>query len=369
MLDPPYRFVSCLDGRLVYEVRLLSPDPHPEWVYNIQVLHCLKGVSGFAQLVGIVVDASRRYLKSYLIKFPRAHWKLEQVAQDHPIPWVRREKWAKQLIQAISDIHSRGLVVGDFSGSSSPVLIEDLDCIQLWKFKKTFRPSSRMCCLYPPEFLLLREAHSSLREAESPVLTSKTDIFRLGFLLWLLAQNVPLSHTNLVCIKKGCNPYGEFGSMESHVEATALPDLPESIPQYYKTIVKECRAESPEDRPPAWGLLERFPSMHEPQPTPSASSTFESVSADSDFCSLGRGLLGMSRCDECGITDIKGHFFHCNVCAAGDFDICPRCYDRGLHCHDKGHLLMELKNDRVSAGSQKFHSSPQASGGRKIFEL
>ena len=323
---------------------------------------------GFAKLVGIVVDISERHLKSYLIEFPRAHCKLDQVTQDRLIPWVRREKWAKQLVQAISDIHSRGFVVGAFFGSWSPILIEGLDCIQFWRFKKIFEPIRRIRCYYPPEFLYLRGASLSIREAESPASTSKTDLFHLGLLLWLLAENVPLSRISPVCIKEGCNLKDDFCRMASHVEAAALPDLPEDIPQYYKTIVKGCRAESPEDRPSARQILERFPTMHEFQPTPSASSTSEPTSTCSDTDSLGRGLLGMKRCNGCGTTNIQCHRFSCNVCDTGDFDICPGCYDKGLHCHDKDHLLVEHMNDGFSAVSGKYHSSPQATGGREIFD-
>lgn len=67
MLEPPHRFASCLDGRLVYEVRFTSSIPIPEWIYNIQVLHCLKGMPGFAKLVGIVVDVSERTLRAILL--------------------------------------------------------------------------------------------------------------------------------------------------------------------------------------------------------------------------------------------------------------------------------------------------------------
>lgn len=79
-----------------------------------------------------------------------------------------------------------------------------------------------------------------MREAECPASTSKTNLFHLGLLLWLLAENVPLSRINPVCIKEGCNLTGDFCRMTSRVEAVALPDLPEDIPQYSKTIVKEC---------------------------------------------------------------------------------------------------------------------------------
>ncbi|KAI4136923.1 MAG: hypothetical protein L6R39_007559, partial [Caloplaca ligustica] len=369
ILDPPYRFASCVDGRLVYEVKNNSSIPNPDWVYNIRVLHCLDGVPGFAKLVGVVVDASERYLKSYLIEFPKAQWKLEQVTQYRLIPWVRREKWAKQLVQAVSDIHFRGLVIGAFYGSWSPVIIEGSDHIQFWNFKKTFEPTRKLRCYYPPEFLYLRGTSPTMRQAESPASTSKTDLFHLGLLLWLLVENVPLSCASPVCVKEGCNMEGDFCCNISHAEAVTLPDLPEDIPAYYKIMVQGCRAERPEDRPPARQLLSRFPTIHESGSTISASSTSEMTSARSDTDALGRGLVRMKRCSACGTTNIQFHFFHCNVCDAGHFDLYPGCYDKDMHCLDRDHLLLELKNDGISAVAGKYHSSPQATRGRKVLDL
>ena len=58
-----------------------------------------------------VVDLSKRTLKSY------------------------REKWARQLVQAIGDIHSKGFVLGSFFGSWSPILTKGSDCIQFLRFR------------------------------------------------------------------------------------------------------------------------------------------------------------------------------------------------------------------------------------------
>lgn len=153
--------------------------------------------------------------RAILFEFPRTHWKLEQVVQDHFILWVCREKWAKQLVQAVSGIHSRDLVIGELSGSFSPVLIEGLDCIQFWKFRKAFEPGRRKFCHYPPESFNLLRASPIMCEAENPVLTSKTDLFHLGFLLWLLAENVPLSHAHPLCVREGGNREGDSRPIDS----------------------------------------------------------------------------------------------------------------------------------------------------------
>ena len=69
----------------------------------------MSGVSGFAKLVGIVVDTTGKYLKSYLVDLPRTTWRLifDEVTHDRFIPWKRGEKWAKQLVKGVSQVHSK----------------------------------------------------------------------------------------------------------------------------------------------------------------------------------------------------------------------------------------------------------------------
>ena len=92
ILDPPSHFASCINGMLVYETRFANSVPSPELLYNVKLLHCMTGVSECAKLVGIVVDTTGKHLKSYLIEFPRARWRIEQVFQYRSISWRRRER-------------------------------------------------------------------------------------------------------------------------------------------------------------------------------------------------------------------------------------------------------------------------------------
>ena len=51
IIDPPSRFQSCINGILVYEIRPLEYHPNVEFLYEIRVLHCMKGAPGFARLI------------------------------------------------------------------------------------------------------------------------------------------------------------------------------------------------------------------------------------------------------------------------------------------------------------------------------
>jgi serine/threonine protein kinase len=218
---------------------------------------------------------------------------------------------------------------------------------------------------YPPEFRHFRTVSSTTSEAKSSNVTSKTDIFHLGLILWLLAENVPRTHSSPMCMREGCNAQvGPFCD-KSHVHPIALPRLPESIPQYYRDIVDACRAEDPNNRPTAWRLLELFPSTSKSKSLQIEASKPESM----DMNVLGKGLIGMVNCNHCRKRNIQPPFFHCNVCQTGDFDICQACHNRGMHCYNRDHFLVEMRKIGSWTVAGKYHSSVKSSGNRDIIEL
>lgn len=182
MLDPPNRFASCINGTLVFEIKFTGSDTIIELLYNIRVLNCMNGAPGFAKLVGVVTDNSGKHLKSYLVEFPKARWNILQIAGHPSVPWECREKWAVQLVDAISQLHARGCVAG-IASFSMPVVIESTDCIQFWSYRKRLVVGRRVSAYYPPEFRYLRDMSPTTDEAEIPHVTTKMDIFHLGQLL------------------------------------------------------------------------------------------------------------------------------------------------------------------------------------------
>ena len=363
LLAPPNRFLSCVSGRLVHETMFARVLPSSELLYTIRVLHCLKDYPAFAKLVGIVTNESRTQLKSYLIEFPMAQSRLENKMRNPYISWHRREKWARQLVEGVSQVHSQGFVVGNLLSFWVPVVIDESDCVQFWFFKQKFVVGKCDGAYYPPEFLHLRFGSATVDEADCPNVTSKTDIYHLGLLLWLLAENRPRTHREAACIRQQCNEMENC--VEDHKDRTALPCLPDNVPQYYRELVDSCRAENCEDRPTARDLLKQFPRMDEPLFHRAKTPTLENVNLEN----LGKGLQGSISCDICRKESIVESFFHCNVCRTGDFDICYGCYITGAHCHQVDHLLVEMKEVGGWRVPWRYHSKIQGSEHRDIFEL
>lgn len=204
-------------------------------------------------------------------------------------------------------------------------------------------------------------------EPDRLYVTSKMDMFHLGLLVWLLAESKPITRASPVCMRRGCVTLGEEACDLSHVEPIALPQLPESIPRYYRDIVNSCRADQPSDRPAARDLLQKFPTMggtlyqtHFREPFDSGSSTF------------GGGVqLSRVACSLCWKRPNyqKLPVFHCNVCDLGDFDLCQACFEGGAHCYDDDHLIVELGKIGSWQVPRRYHSCVKSSGDREIIHL
>lgn len=366
-IETPHCFASSVNGILVYEIKCREHYPSSEFLYNIKALHCMDGTPGFAKFVGVVTDDKGKYLKSYLLEFPRARWNLIQLAAT-PSMWERREKWAFQVVRGLSQIHRKGFVVGGIVIWAIPVVIENTDSVQFWYFKKHIVAGRTVGAYYPPEFHYVRDMSQTTDAAGCPRATSKMDIFHLGLLLWLIAENGPITRASPVCMRRRCDSAKDCSCDLTHAEPIALPRLPESIPQYFRDMVDDCRAENPSDRPAAWELLQRFPatsdSLQQPElsvpqvPHSPASSTLES------------GLRPNTvACSNCEARQLQFPIFHCKICDMDDFDLCQTCFEAGGHCYDEAHFLVELGKMGSLIVPRKYHSCVKNSGVRDVLEL
>ncbi len=360
-------FISCIGGKLVYEVKFANPVPSCELLYNIRVLHCMNGVSSFPNLVGVVVDDSGKYLKSYCLEFPKARKNLSQALEDLSVPWAQRERWAKQLVEGVSQLHDRGFVVGTLLADRSTVIIEESNSIQFWYLKSRFHAgNSHISGYYPPEFRHLSKLSRTTNENQCPNISSKTDIYHLGLALWRIVETSSGKNSSPICARKRCNQEAGPCKDQSHFDPITLPRLHGSIPTYYQKIVDACRAEDPNNRPAARRLLEKFPVTTQALPCFTCETPGPEIT---DLVAMGDCLKGTVTCDRCRERSIRLPFFHCNVCLTGDYDICHACYVKGAHCKDTTHLLVEMTKVGSLIVAGKYHSDVKSSGRRDILEL
>ena len=162
--------------------------------------------------------------------------------------------------------------------------------------------------------------------------------------------------------------------MEPHADPVQLPSPGEEVPHFLKEIINSCRAEDPDERPPAWYLLTLF-EYH--MASPELSDRDEPHDRASGDLGTRRphSLLRLEDCLEkydditiCDICDVRTiqHNFHCNTCASNDYDICYRCFSRGAHCLESDHYLRECQE---GVDEVKYYSNVKATGQREIITL
>ena len=183
---------------MLYEVKFTSFLPTNRSLYTVQLLHCLKGISGIPKFAGVVVDSKGQQLKSYLKEMPGKGWMFDLLSnglkQRQPLPWCRRERWAKEIIEAVKQVHSRGFVVGTLGDVNDlPVVIDSPDRATLWNFHNKLWVRDSQDGYLPPEYrqpapIFPKFSAQQLVEETAPA-TPRSDIFHLGMVLWLLAEN------------------------------------------------------------------------------------------------------------------------------------------------------------------------------------
>lgn len=361
-ISPPTRFASLVDGVLVLEIKFIGDCLRFKDLYEIQVLRGMDGVPGFSKLVGIVLDRSRKRLRSYLVKVPQSKWDFisDLVTDTSVIPWERRQNLARQVVEAVQQLHSKSFVIGTLWRQRQPIIVDIFDRVQFWTFDKQFVPYSRSrSCCYPPEYAPYLHATLATSEAGFPQITPKADIYILGMTLWYLAMGYPKPK-----LRQGPSEDTKDWSAAFDLHSggfIVLPPLPERIPKYYRDIVNECRSIDPSKRPSARSLLERFTTNNSEQSQIGGSGL---GIVDLGLQSMERAFLIQKWCGLC-IYGVQGSAFHCDICHDGDFDICLNCYSQGHHCDDEGHMLAELvQRESRWVVSGRYYSVVRNSGAR-----
>ena len=380
---PDRRFFAFLNARWVFETRLGSDKIQLDaMIRNLEILQILQNPPGLAPFLGVVVDASDT-ITAFLREIP-AKGKLFNILRDaKPLSWDQCERWCAQIVQGIAQVHRTGYGVGflwhlpccgiGIDAYNNAVLYKD------FQFTFQYDASVETSCV-PPEYRHLAPTRGSL--PASP----QTDIFHLGMLLWRIVQTAS---------SFGCSKLFE----DIPRGQAQLPQLNKDVPQYMRDMIACCRSENPEERPAAWQLLAMFPVNSEvdavmslctdinmateanhgqepplqcdnPTSFPGHQTSRESrLQSDNlpvyltrlEDCLAMHGLV--ITCDICRECTTE-HYFECEICAIGDYDICPSCFSKGCHCLEPQHKLREHFRGRIS--EERYYSSVAETGKRHV---
>ena len=234
-------FESHMSG-FVYKVRvngytcikkeIPGPDSVEEFLYEINALHVLKGSRNVIQFQGLVIDEQNNLVKGLLISYADRGPLVDMIFDyKGSLDWTRRERWARQIVCGLSEIHEAGFVQGDFTLSN--IVIDEHDRAQIIDINRRGCPVG----WEPPEIARLIESSQRI----SMYIGVKSDLFQLGMVLWALAE--------------------EEDEPERQPRDLCLKTSRKGIPQYYRDLTDRCLSRHPRDRIAARDLLNLFPAL------------------------------------------------------------------------------------------------------------
>ena len=334
---------ACIESKVVFaNGKKQGTNAFLDYLDEIKHYISLRHCANVSEFKGVVLDDTRRHLRSYLKELPM-FTSLETLlalanSRSKTIPLLIREFWARQLVQAVVEIHSQGLILGAFDPNSVAIRTDGTAIFQ--RFRRSGKYIRNHIGLAPPEFRhLYRDSYSS--PAIRDELNSQTDIFQLGLVLWQVMEHIPknIGHS---CVRYACTHWPRRTCMASHANPVELPACNDETAAYLCEIIRDCRLPHPQSRISASELAYILSTTPQPDITPA-----EIQEALMPYLDLETELVDNIYCDECGEITTEIHF-HCNICLNNDYDICQACFEKGRHCLVPEHRLIKRargKND------------------------
>ncbi|KAI1142214.1 kinase-like domain-containing protein [Hypoxylon sp. FL0543] len=219
-------------GQTLIKKEIPGPDTVDEFLYEVNALNSLRFSRNVIEFYGVVVDDDEESVKGLLINYAEKGALIDVIydsqEEGRDLPWPLREKWARQIVQGLSDVHEAGFVQGDLTLSNIVIDYENN--------AKIIDINRRGCPVgwEPPEATPLIDSNQRI----SMYIGVKSDLYQLGMVLWALA------------------------TLEDEPEAHRRPlhlDPEIEVPGWYRTMVEYCLHENPRVRLQATVLLTMFP--------------------------------------------------------------------------------------------------------------
>jgi serine/threonine protein kinase len=216
-------------GQTLIKKEIPGPDTVDEFLYEINALSRLSNSRNVIPFHGVIVDDYGERVKGLLISYAEQGALIDILFDhDHGLPWFRRERWARQIVEGLSEIHELGFVQGDFTLSN--IVVDDEDNAKIIDINRRGCPVG----WEPPEATPLIESNQRI----SMYIGVKSDLYQLGMVLWALAEqeDEPETHGRPLRLSEGLD-----------------------VPEWYRTVVSICLADDPRHRMQAIDLLRMFP--------------------------------------------------------------------------------------------------------------
>lgn len=237
-----------------------GPDAVEEFLYEINALSSLEDSKSVIKFEGIIVDEKNELIKGLLISYAEQGALVDLIydfKNSDQLPWERRERWSRQIVEGLSEIHEAGFVQGDFTLSN--IVIDHYDNAKIIDINRRGCPVG----WEPPELARLIECGQRI----SIYIGVKSDLFQLGMVLWALAEQ-----------------QDEPERQERPLSRTL--DQYSAIPEYFRDIIKACLSESPRGRLAAKEVLAKFPNpdaADQPKPLGASRQSVSTHRSDKEY--------------------------------------------------------------------------------------
>ncbi|KAJ0162564.1 Receptor-like protein kinase 5 [Colletotrichum tanaceti] len=220
-------------GEVLIKKEIPGPDTIDEFLYEINALNRLRYSRNIIRFYGVVVDDDDEHVKGLLISYAVQGALIDIIYDnrqdsDLGLPWPVREKWARQIVQGLADIHESGFVQGDFTLSN--IVIDNENDAKIIDINRRGCPVG----WEPPEATPLIESNQRI----SMYIGVKSDLYQLGMVLWALAAQDDEPEAQGRPLQLG----------EEHI-----------VPAWYREMVDICLSDDPRLRLQASSLMVLFP--------------------------------------------------------------------------------------------------------------
>jgi serine/threonine protein kinase len=250
-----------VNNKSLIKKEIPGPDAVEEFLYEINALCSLQDSKSVIRFEGVIVDETNELIKGLLISYADQGALVDMIYDFKPtgqLYWERREKWARQIVEGLSEIHEAGYVQGDFTLSN--IVIDRHDDAKIIDINRRGCPVG----WEPPELAKLIESGQRI----SIYIGVKSDLYQLGMVLWALAEQQDEPERQERPLTK---------TMDRHRS---------DIPDYFRDIVRDCMSDLPRNRPQAAQLLKRFPKLDltiEPKPIVASRESVSTHRSDKEY--------------------------------------------------------------------------------------
>jgi serine/threonine protein kinase len=229
-----------VNNRTYIKKEIPGPDAVEEFLYEINALISLQDSKSVIKFEGVIVDEQNELIKGLIISYAEQGALVDMIYDFKPtdqLYWERRERWARQIVQGLSEIHEAGFVQGDFTLSN--IVIDNDDNAKIIDINRRGCPVG----WEPPELAKLIKSGQRI----SIYIGVKSDLYQLGMVLWALAEQQ------------------DEPERQDRPLIQTLDRHNTDVPIYFRDIIRACLSDAPCDRLSAANLLKRFPESSQDQ--------------------------------------------------------------------------------------------------------